>query len=108
MLVSAQPPGSAGADGADCAHPRDEDITGKIPTISFVSLRAGLIQALELAVGTHVNYMSADTGRRRGQAARLGQDDLGLPRARNLVFPAVPRSTQKQRKSGRRRRSTHR
>ena len=34
-LVSAHPAGSA---CAGCAHPRDEDIAGDIPTISFVSL----------------------------------------------------------------------
>jgi hypothetical protein len=47
VLVSAHPPRSA---CAGCAHPRDEDIVGEIPTISFVSLWAGLIEALELAV----------------------------------------------------------
>ena len=31
-----------------CVHPRDENIAGDIPTISFVSFWAGLIQALEL------------------------------------------------------------
>jgi hypothetical protein len=45
VMVSAHSPGSA---CAGCAHPRDEDIAGDIPTISFVSLWAGLIQALEL------------------------------------------------------------
>jgi hypothetical protein len=46
VLVSAHPPGSA---CAGCAPPRDEDITGEIPTISFASLWAGLILAIELA-----------------------------------------------------------
>jgi hypothetical protein len=45
VLVSAHPPGSA---CAGCVHPRDENIPGDIPTISFVSFWAGLIQALEL------------------------------------------------------------
>ena len=44
-LISAHPAGSA---CAGCVHPRDEDITGEIPTISFVSFWAGLLQALEL------------------------------------------------------------
>lgn len=45
VLVSAHPPGSA---CAGCAHTRDENLAGEIPTISFVSFWAGLIQALEL------------------------------------------------------------
>jgi len=45
VLVSAHPAGSA---CAGCVHTRDEEITGEIPTISFVSFWAGLIQALEL------------------------------------------------------------
>jgi len=45
VLVSAHPPGSA---CAGCAHTRDENLFGDIPTISFVSLWAGLVQALEL------------------------------------------------------------
>lgn len=45
VLVSAHPAGSA---CAGCVHPRDENIAGDIPTISFVSFWAGLIQALEL------------------------------------------------------------
>ena len=45
VLVSAHPPGSA---CAGCVHTRDEDIAGDIPTISFVSFWAGLVQALEL------------------------------------------------------------
>lgn len=45
VLVSAHPPRSA---CAGCAHTRDEDLVGDIPTISFVSFRAGLIQALEM------------------------------------------------------------
>ena len=45
VLVSAHPPGSA---CAGCVHTRDEDLTGQIPTISFVSFWAGLVQALEL------------------------------------------------------------
>lgn len=60
-LVSAHPPGSP---CAGCSHPRDEPFDGEIPTVSFVSFWAGLLQALELAahaagasppvaVGTH-------------------------------------------------------
>ena len=45
VLVSAHPAGSA---CTGCVHPRDENIAGDIPTISFVSFWAGLIQALEL------------------------------------------------------------
>ena len=45
VLVSAHPPDSA---CAGCVHTRDEEITGEIPTISFVSFWAGLVQALEL------------------------------------------------------------
>ena len=52
VLVSAHPAGSA---CAGCVHTRDDPATGDIPTISFVSFWAGLIQALELithAAGT--------------------------------------------------------
>jgi hypothetical protein len=45
VLVSAHPAGSA---CTGCVHPRDENIVGDIPTISFASFWAGLIQALEL------------------------------------------------------------
>ncbi len=45
VLVSAHPAGSA---CTGCVHPRDENIAGDIPTISFVSFWVGLIQALEL------------------------------------------------------------
>jgi hypothetical protein len=44
-LVSAHP---AGSPCAGCVHTRDDEDTGDIPTISFVSFWAGLIQALEL------------------------------------------------------------
>jgi hypothetical protein len=49
VLVSAHPAGSA---CAGCVHTRDEAITGEIPTISFVSFWAGLVQALELIAST--------------------------------------------------------
>ena len=58
VMISAHPPGSA---CAGCVHPRDEDITGEIPTISFVSFWAGLIQALELATTTGRSSTSART-----------------------------------------------
>ena len=45
VLVSAHPPGSA---CAGCVHTRDDPTVGHIPTISFVSFWAGLLQALEL------------------------------------------------------------
>jgi hypothetical protein len=45
VLVSAHPTGSA---CTGCVHTRDDEMTGDIPTISFVSFWAGLIQALEL------------------------------------------------------------
>jgi hypothetical protein len=45
VLVSAHQPGSA---CAGCVHTRDENLAGDIPTISFVSFWAGLVQALEL------------------------------------------------------------
>lgn len=45
VLVSAHPAGSA---CAGCTHTRDEPTVDAIPTISFVSMWAGLIQALEL------------------------------------------------------------
>ena len=48
-MVSAHPPRTP---CAGCAHPRDEDVAGEIPTISFISFWAGLIQALELAAVT--------------------------------------------------------
>lgn len=49
VLVSAHPAGSA---CAGCVHTHDDDTTGDIPTISFVSFWAGLIQALELITDT--------------------------------------------------------
>jgi hypothetical protein len=45
VLVSSHPPGAA---CAGCAHPRDDETVAEIPTISFVSFWAGLVQALEL------------------------------------------------------------
>jgi hypothetical protein len=57
VLVSAHP---AGAACAGCVHPRDENIAGDIPTISFVSFWAGLIQALEL-VATATGHAPAWT-----------------------------------------------
>ena len=45
VLVSAHP---AGSPCAGCVHTHDDENTGDIPTISFVSFWAGLIQALEL------------------------------------------------------------
>jgi hypothetical protein len=44
-LVTAHERGEA---CAGCVHPRDEDIGGTIPTISFVSFWAGLMQMREL------------------------------------------------------------
>jgi hypothetical protein len=44
-MVSVHPPRTP---CAGCAHPRDEDVLGEIPTISYISFWAGLIQALEL------------------------------------------------------------
>ncbi|MDQ2875912.1 MAG: ThiF family adenylyltransferase, partial [Actinomycetota bacterium] len=45
VLVSAHPPGAA---CAGCVHTRDDQAPGDIPTVSFVSFWAGLLQALEL------------------------------------------------------------
>jgi hypothetical protein len=45
VLVSVHPLGTA---CAGCVHPRDDQTPGEIPTISFISFWAGLIQALEL------------------------------------------------------------
>lgn len=59
VLVSAHPAGSA---CAGCVHTRDDEHTGDIPTISFVSFWAGLIQALELiahAAGRSPDWTSA-------------------------------------------------
>jgi molybdopterin/thiamine biosynthesis adenylyltransferase len=44
-LVTTHPPGGP---CAGCVHPRDNDLTGPIPTISFVSFWAGLMQARAL------------------------------------------------------------
>jgi len=44
MSSSDQPDGPC----AGCAHPRDEQGDGPIPTISFVSLWAGILQAIDL------------------------------------------------------------
>lgn len=45
VLVSSHPPHTA---CAGCVHPRDEQTPGEVPTISFISFWAGLVQALEL------------------------------------------------------------
>jgi hypothetical protein len=49
VMVSAHPAGGA---CAGCVHTRDDPATGAIPTISFVSFWAGLIQALALTAHT--------------------------------------------------------
>jgi hypothetical protein len=73
VLVSAHPPGTA---CAGCVHPRDETIAGEIPTISFVSFWAGLIQALELG--------AAAAGRTPPSARTTHIWPFGLENARGI------------------------
>jgi len=72
VLVSAHP---IGRPCAGCVHPRDDSTLGNIPTISFVSFWAGLIQALEVlrevagtpkAVTTSTNVWPLGLDGRRG------------------------------------------
>lgn len=79
VVVSSHP-----SDGpcAGCTHPRDDDGTNEIPTISFVSFWAGLLQALEL-----VGY----AGYPGGSPSRTEQYPLRLDRRRGLwVYPQAP------------------
>jgi hypothetical protein len=71
VLVSAHPLGSP---CVGCVHPHDEDAAGEIPTISFISFWAGLIQALEL--------IAVATGRSPGSArtTHVWPAGLGNPR----------------------------
>ena len=85
VLVSAHPAGSA---CAGCVHPRDENIAGDIPTISFVSFWAGLIQALEL-VATATGQASAWT--RSTHVWPLGLDNpRGINPFRQDAFVRCP------------------
>jgi hypothetical protein len=70
VLVSAHP---LGQPCAGCTHPRDDAADGDIPTIGFVSLWAGLLQALDLT-------------RRRAEASTAVMAwPLGLDGARGLT-----------------------
>jgi hypothetical protein len=71
VLVSAHAPGLA---CAGCVHPRDKDIASDIPTISFVSFWAGLIQALELATTAGRSRVDQDDSR---LAVRPGKPAAG-------------------------------
>jgi hypothetical protein len=85
VLVSTHPPD---APCAGCAHPRDDGFTGDIPTISFVSFWAGLIQALEL--------VAEAGGKAPGWARSTEIWPFGLDRARGIrpypqaAVPACP------------------
>lgn len=71
VLVSAHPPGQP---CAGCTHPREDDTAdGDIPTIGFVSLWAGLLQALDL------------TSRRAAASTAVMAWPLGLDGARGLT-----------------------
>lgn len=56
VLVSSHPPGQP---CAGCTHTRDDTTMGPIPTIGFVSLWAGLIQALHLLQKPPVSLSTA-------------------------------------------------
>jgi len=80
VLLSAHPPGAA---CAGCVHPHDDDFTGDIPTISFVSFWAGLTQALEL--------MAHAAGRTPNYARSTHLWPLGLENPRGIhTFPQQP------------------
>lgn len=85
VLVSAHPPSS---HCAGCVHIHDDNNNGDIPTISFVSFWAGLIQALELiahatsrsptsTTTTHVWPLGLDN--RRGIHQFTEQAAVGCP-----------------------------
>jgi hypothetical protein len=68
----------AGGPCAGCAHPRDDDHPAEpIPTIAFVSLWSGLIQALELLRHAH--------RRTQESAARITIHPLGLHHPRGVA-----------------------
>jgi hypothetical protein len=80
VVVSAHPVGSA---CAGCVHTHDEEVTGEIPTISFVSFWAGLIQALEL--------ITEAAGRSLARTRTTYVWSFGLENARGLQrFAQVP------------------
>ena len=58
VLSSAHP---ADRPCAGCTHPKDDREIGEIPTISFVSFWAGLMQALELVHETVVGSKTVTT-----------------------------------------------
>jgi molybdopterin/thiamine biosynthesis adenylyltransferase len=66
---------------AGCAHPRDDDLDGPIPTISFVSFWAGLIQARALLI---------DTAGTPSAGAALHISPFGLYGPRGLQPGGVP------------------
>ncbi len=66
---------------AGCAHPRDDDLDGPIPTISFVSFWAGLIQARALLI-------EAAGGQPTGAALHIWP--FGLYGSRGLQPGGVP------------------
>ncbi|UQU62529.1 ThiF family adenylyltransferase [Couchioplanes caeruleus] len=85
VLVSAHPSGAA---CAGCVHPKDDDTDGPIPTISFVSFWAGLIQALELTSSSRAARQSAT---RSTQVWPLGLHNLrGLHRYTQAPAPNCP------------------
>lgn len=69
VLVTTHAPGRA---CAGCAHPRDEPSNGPIPTIGFVSLWAGLMQAVHLVA------------RPEGTAGAMAVHPLGLENPRGI------------------------
>ncbi|MET8066544.1 ThiF family adenylyltransferase, partial [Micromonospora sp. NPDC005313] len=84
VLVSSHPPGSA---CAGCAHPRDDETAEEIPTISFVSFWAGLIQALELIA----HAARTPTGPTAAQVWPFGLDNpRGIHRAQQMATPRCP------------------
>jgi hypothetical protein len=85
VLVSAHPIGAA---CAGCVHPKDDGADGPIPTISFVSFWAGLIQALDL---TSSSRTTAQPRTRSTQVWPLGlHNPRGLHRFTQAPAPNCP------------------
>ena len=85
VLVSAHP---SGAPCVGCVHPKDDEAGGPIPTISFVSFWAGLIQALDLSVRQHHNHSASHSIHSR-MATRTRQPPRATP-SQSGPIPGCP------------------
>ena len=89
VLVSAHPAGSA---CTGCVHTRDDEMTGDIPTISFVSFWAGLIQALELLATPREGHRPGPEQPTSGPSAWITpEESTHTPAGRRRLPRRVPR-----------------